>query len=291
MAIFVNNTPTTNTRAKMVFPPGFLDPKLPKGVLSYSQYRSYHICARAYSFKYVDQISTPGYAAPTKGSAVHRGIEKVLTDKMLGKVMSLAQGKQEVSDEFDNLAKNVNDWGEIGIGPAKDESLSLFEAFYTQGLAKLNPVAIEKGFFAKFGATPVMGYIDLIDEIPAMDTTKMSAEDAALVPRERVTVDFKTSSSKWSEKDVRNEPQLTLYAAVENTPHVRIDQLIPYKKGAQFVQSASERTPQDVAILKEDFEEVADAIRAGRFPMTSIDSWGCNVQHCSFWALCRGRAR
>lgn len=273
-------------------PDSFRDPKLPKGLFSHSQYMSWKICGKAYEFKYVLGISTPNYPTTSRGSAVHKGIEKALERKLEKKpLMPLEEAVAVVSDEFERHAEGVLDWGEMNIGKMKDESIALYKAFHEAALPRINPVAIEKGFAKKFGDVPLVGWIDLIDEQPAMEIPGLDAEAMELAPKKRITVDFKTSASKWSEKDVRLDTQLTLYSEVEGTPHVRVDQLIPYKKGAQYVRGCGERTPLDVQILEEDMNGVADFVRRGIFPMTTIDNWACNKEHCSFYELCRGRQR
>lgn len=267
----------------------FLDPKLPKGFFSNSQYNSWLICGRAYEFKYVQQISTPDYASTSRGNAVHAGVEHVLKAKMAGKVPSIEEGREMVSRTFDEKAKGVLDWGGEDPGKTKDLSLALFKAYTTYALPKINPVAIEKGFAKKIGDVPMVGWIDLIDEQPVIPVAGMSREDAELAPKRRVTADLKTGKAKWSETEVAKDPQLTLYSHVEGTPDVRIDQLIAHKKAPTFLQAESVRTPRDTEILVDHVNEVAELVRKGVFPKTEIDNWACNKDHCSFYLLCRGK--
>lgn len=268
---------------------GFLDPKLPKGFFSNSQYNSWLICGRAYEFKYVQQISTPDYASTSRGNAVHAGVEHMLRAKMAGTPAPLDQGIEVVSRTFDEKAKGVLNWGDEEPGKVKDLALNLFKAYTTYGLAKINPIAIEKGFAKKIGDVPMVGWIDLIDEQPAIPVAGMRPEDVALVPKRHVTADLKTGKAKWSETEVAKDPQLTLYSHVEGTPDVRIDQLIAHKKAPIFLQAESTRTPRDAEILVEHVNEVAELVRKGVFPKTPIDHWSCNKDHCSFYHLCRGK--
>jgi len=268
----------------------FLDPKLPKGFFSNSQYNSWLICGRAYEYKYVQQIATPDYVATTRGSSVHSGVEHMLRAKMAGTPSTVEAEQAVVAASFDAKARGVLDWGDEDAGKVKDLALALFKAYTTYGLAKTNPIAVEKGFAAKAGDVPMVGWIDLIDEQPAIQVPGMSTQDAAAAPKRKVIVDLKTSKAKWSENEVRLDPQLTLYAHIESTPMVRIDQLISHKsKPPTFLQAESFRTPRDVEIMVEHVGEVADLVKKGVFPKTQIDNWSCNVQHCSFWTLCRGK--
>jgi hypothetical protein len=268
---------------------GFLDPRLPKGFFSNSQYNSWLICGKAYEFKYVQQISTPDYASTSRGNAVHAGVEHMLKAKLAKKPATVEEGLEVVSKTFDEKAKGVLDWGDEEPGKVKDLSLRLFKTYTTYGLPKINPVAIEEGFAKKIGDVPMVGWIDLIDEQPALQIPGMTAEDAALAPKRLITADLKTGKAKWSDKEVALDPQLTLYAHVKGTPNVRIDQLIDHKKAPTFLQADSIRTPRDTEILTDHVNEVAEFVRKGVFPKTEIDNWACNAQHCSFYHLCRGK--
>ena len=267
----------------------FLDPRLPKGFFSNSQYNSWLICGRAYEFKYVQQISTPDYASTSRGNAVHAGVEYALKAKMAGSAFTVDEGKEVVSKTFDEKAKGVLDWGEENPGKVKDLSIQLFNTYAIYALPKINPVAIEKGFAKKVGDVPMVGWIDLLDEQPSIPVKGMSPEDAALAPKRIVTADLKTGKAKWSDKEVALDPQLTLYSHVEGTPDVRIDQLIAHKKAPTFIQAESTRTPKDAEVLIDHVNEVAEFVKKGVFPKTTIDNWACNRDHCSFYHLCRGK--
>lgn len=269
--------------------PDFLDPKLPKGFFSNSQYNSWLICGKAYEFKYVQQIATPDYASTSRGNAVHSGVEHMLRAKMAKTPATVEEGLEVVSKTFDEKAKGVLDWGDEEPGKVKDTAIKLFKTYTTYGLPKINPVAIEDGFAKRIGDVPMVGWIDLVDEQPAIQVPGMTAEDAALAPRRLITADLKTSKAKWSDKEVALDPQLTLYSHVKGTPAVRIDQLIDHKKAPTFLQAESTRTPKDVEILVEHVNQVAEFVRKGVFPMTEIDNWACNKDHCSFYHLCRGK--
>ena len=285
--------PTAELLVKLGVPKDFIDPGLPRGTMSHSQYNSYLICGQAYYYKYVEGRTTPGYAATSRGSAVHSGIEFALIAKMnKQKIPSLAEAMAIVSDSFDNEAKSVLSWGEESEGSIKDNALGLYKLFHEKNLPNLNPIAVEKGFAAKIGDVPVVGYIDLLDDVSAVSLAGLPAEVAAIAPRKIVVVDSKTSSKKWSESQVRSNGQLTLYAGVENTPFVRIDQLVQPASGKVSLNVVpSERTQQDIALLAEHYNEVAGFIKKGVFPKAPLDSWACSESHCSFWKDCRGKQR
>lgn len=288
-AVNMKESRTQQLLTKLGVDATFLDPKLPKGFFSNSQYNSWLICGKAYEFKYVQQISTPDYASTSRGNAVHSGVEHMLRAKMAKKPATVEEGLEVVSKVFDEKAAGVQDWGDEDPGKVKDTALRLFKTYTTYGLPKINPVAIEEGFAKRLGDVPLVGWIDLIDEQPVIPVPGMSPEDLALAPTRLVTADLKTSKAKWSEKEVALDPQLTIYSHVKGTPNVRVDQLIDHKKAPVFLQAESTRTSRDAELVVEHLNEVADYVRKGVFPKTTIDNWACNKDHCSFYHLCRGK--
>ena len=272
-------------------PDDFRDENLPVGVFSHSQYSAFRICGRAYEFRYLLRAPSPPSPEMVRGSAVHKAVEAALKAKMSGRNISLGALQDLIVREFDARAIEVQDWGERNPDELRMQALQLHAAFYLNALPSIHPVAVEKGWAARFGGVPMVGWIDLIEEQPAMDVSRLTPRAAALSPKKRVVVDTKTSEKRWSADNVRKNPQLTLYSAVERTPFVRVDQLVPYQRGAAYVPSGSERTATDIAVLEEDVAEVAGLIERGIFPMTTIDSWTCNAHRCAYWTLCRGRKR
>lgn len=274
-------------------PDDFKDPRLPNGVFSHSQFNSWLICGKAYEYKYIVRYETPEYIATSNGSAVHGGIEHALLAKMGGKHIDIEEGMTVVSKIIDEKATRIVDWGDEGMtaGKLKQKAQRLFQTFFQFALPQLHPVAVEKGFAKKLGDVPLIGYIDLIDEQPALLVPGMTKEQLAEAPKKRITADFKTTRAKWSKAQLDTNTQLTLYAFVEGTPHVRVDQLVDLKTGPVYHRGESERSALDAEILVDHLNEVAEFVRKGIFPKTDIGSWACNPGHCSYWHLCRGKKR
>lgn len=267
----------------------FLDPELPTGYLSYSQYQTFLACGKNYEFKYIQKLSSGSSGNAARGIAIHAGVESMLRGMITSKPPPLQEAEALVDRIFESSAEGVSDWGTESKDHLKDKTMRMFRHYAVHALPKLNPVATEKGFAKKIGDVPVIGWIDLIDEQPAMPVAGMSLEEAALVPRKRVIVDLKTTRRTWDADAVKRNAQLTQYAYVEGSPHVRIDQLIDLKTGPKYVQAESLRTPEDTQVFMEHLNEVAGYIKSGVFPRASIDSWKCNAKNCPFWDKCRGR--
>lgn len=257
-------------RTLPVIPPEIRDDGIPGGAMSYSKYSAFKACAKAFEFTYIHGIKGPPSLSMVKGIAIHAGAESALRAKKEGQEFSLAQGVAAVSDAYD---------AEKGDAPedptaSKDSAILLYKLYHAQTLPHLEPLEIEQEFVVKVGTVPALGYIDLLDGAG-----------------EKVTVvDLKTSTAKWSERDVRLEPQLTLYAAVKGTTFARIDNLVSTKTPA-YHRLETTRLSADVKVFIEDFEETVDLIKRGIFPRTSIDSWKCDPKWCVHWSACRGRGR
>ena len=282
---------TDNLLADLKIDPAtFVDPTLPRGVFSHSQYGLFKSCGKAYEFKYVQELRSKSSGRMSKGVAVHAGIEHLLRAKMEGKPPSIPESKKVVADIFAAQAKSVDTWDEgEDAETLLKSSQDLLHLFSIYSLPKINPVAVERGFAKKIGDVPMLGWIDLIDEVPAIDVSKMPAEVANLAPRKRVIVDFKTTTKTWSETQLATNTQLTLYTLVEGVPDARVDQLIQLKSKVKLEVGVTERSKHDHDVLIDDVNEVATMIKKGIFPKTTIDSWKCNAKHCEFYSLCRGK--
>jgi hypothetical protein len=263
----------------------FEDDRLPKKTFSHSQYSSFKKCGRAYEFSYCEGLKIRPRGAMYKGSTIHSGAEFSLTEVIdKKKTPSLDEATSFVADTFEAKKETVEFWDEGETeGAAKDITLKLYRTYHEQGLPKMRPEQVEEPFAIRFGGTPVIGYIDLVDRVKIFD----DAGD----PGQRVLADLKYSGASWSQDEADREPQFTLYAHATGISKIRVDNLVPLKKGPEFKQKDSIRTTEQVLTLEEDYVSVVDMIMRGVFPMAPIDSWQCTQKWCGFWDRCRGRKR
>lgn len=262
-------------RDAVQYPEGFVDPSLPSGTFSHSQYSLYRKCGRAYEFRYVKKEVTPAAGAMRRGVLIHAGVEHALRHRMTHGTLppvdsSIAAAKQE-HDAYDGEV----DWGSEPEGQVLDRAAQALRVYYKQGLQTVNPIAVEAPLLFKVGSVPVVGFIDFIDH-PVGEPLPW-------------VVDLKTSSKKWSSAMVALNTQLTLYAIGTQTPNVRIDNIVLKESGIDFQREENTRTRHQLKVLEEDIQEVASDIKRGRFPMAPIDSWACSASWCAYWAKCRGR--
>lgn len=269
----------TEKRHLPVIPPELADPGLPGGAFSHSQYETYKSCGRSYEFKYIkEQRAAPG-PAMARGTAIHAAVEAALRHKQKhGDAPALDAQLAVAADAFEKAKAAVEVWGDDDPGKVKDVALSLYRVYHTQGLAKVTPVEIEEPFVVKVGSVTVRGVIDLVD---------LEKEQPA-DPGRLVVADLKTSAAKWSEGDVKNDAQLSLYTAVKRLIHGRIDNLVSTKTPALH-RLPTTRGPRDHRNLIEDYEQTVDAIKKGIFLMAPMDSWKCTPKWCNYYGQCRGR--
>lgn len=262
-----------------VIPADLVDPVLPGGAFSHSQYETWKSCGRAYEFKYPKGIRFGPGPAMARGTAIHAAVETALRQKMAtGETPSLEGQMAVAATAFDKAKEAVEDWGDESAGKVKDTALSLYRVYHVNALPKITPIEVEEPFVVKVGTVTVRGVIDLVDK----------ATDHPGDPGRLEVVDLKTSASKWSENDVKSDAQLSLYTAVKRLAYARIDNLVSTKTPA-IHRLTTTRGPRDHRNLIEDYEQVVDFIKRGVFPMAPMDSWKCTPKWCSYYGLCRGR--
>jgi hypothetical protein len=279
--------PEEVVKREFEYPPDFLDPGLPKGVLSPSQFGMYKRCARQYEYAYVKGLRRPPGIAMLKGTAIHKGAEVVHKHTIAtGQRMTMEAAVQEVADEFEEGLEKVEKDPEVNVGAVKDRTLANFRIYYVQAVPLIRPVAAEKTFAAKIGTVPMRGVIDLIDRVPG--EVVLGVDDPDNPPLVEVVSDLKTTTKKWSDQMVDYSVQMTIYALVENTPRIRIDLLVDQKSGTKYVPIRALRSTREKQVIVEDVEEMANLVKKGIFPRCLPDSYVCTPRFCGYYAECRG---
>ncbi len=274
-------------RPKLELPDDFRVDWLPKGTFSHSQYNTFKKCGQAYYYKYIEGVPSPGSSRLARGKAVHRMVETALRQKMAGRVATLAEVRSLANDVVKEETQDVVYEEGESEETVRNGVVDAYTEYHVKALAKVNPVAVEEPFAVRIAGVPMIGYIDLIDEVPAVSVAGLSPEDVAAAPKAKVVVDLKATSKSWSQDQVDANPQLTLYAHVVGTTEVRIDNLVQLKTGVAYRPMTSRRDQSDVDNYVEDLDETVRMIRAGIFPKTALDGWACGS--CEYWNICRGR--
>lgn len=274
---------------KIVVPAGFGDANLPnKEYFSHSQFAMYMRCARQFEYRYILGIRQPPGIAMTQGSVIHAGAEKTHRHTIdHGKPLPLNEAEAVVSDTFDRMKDHIEDWGEEKPDRVKQATLHHFRVYHAQSTPLLRPKAVEEPFAVKVGTVPMVGFIDLIDEVMVDREGDVLAKGEGPLVTE-VVADLKFTGRKWQDSKLRHDTQLTLYAHVKGIPRVRIDFLLDQKSGTRYVQERSLRTPRDAKNFEEDLEEVVGLIKKGVFPRCDPTSWVCTPRFCGYYERCRG---
>jgi len=264
-----------------IYPENFLDPDLPKGVLSPSGIMMYRRCPRQFEYAYIKEMVRRPSVAMIKGTAIHKGAEDIHNHTIQhSTLMTYEQVKDSVVDAVDKNSKEFEaaDWTEAGLTPGalKDASLQGIYEYYTKAVPLIEPVAVEKTYAFNVGTVPVRCVIDLLDKAgrPIENTTN-------------TVVDLKTTAKMWSQQKLDYDVQLDFYAIAEKTNKLRFDFLIPRKVGVEYIRKEVFRTRSEINILIEDVEEIAMWIKKGVFPRCDPTGWNCTPKFCGFYGLCR----
>jgi len=282
--------PELNIHGKIVeVPAGFGDSGLPnKEYFSHSQFSMYRRCPRQFEYRYVLGMRQPPGIAMTQGTVIHAGAEATHRATIEnGRPLSLEHAEAIVSDKFDSVKEYIEDWGDAKPGKVKELTLHHFRVYHKQSIPLVRPKAVEEPFAVKVGTVPIVGFIDLIDEVMLDRENDTLAKGEGPLVTEVVT-DLKFTGRKWQAAKLRHDTQLTLYAHVKGIPRVRIDFLLDQKSGTRYVQERSLRTPRDAKNFEEDLEECVDLIKKGIFPRCDPTTWACTPRFCGYYERCRG---
>ena len=269
--------------ARFVYPPDFMDPELPSGVMSPSQFDTYKKCPKRYEYRQVLKIISPPGIAMIKGTAVHRGAEVTHKNTIAtGNLMGLVEATQAVSDSFDQKKVDIENWEDENPDHIKDKALKAFTVYYREAVPHIKPLKVEHTFAKKIGTVPFRGVIDLVDSV------KEEAFVDGVQPMVEVVSDLKVTGMRWPEQRVRQSAQLTFYAYVENTFRVRYDFILEQKSGIKYDKNRSVRTAHDFKMLIEDVEATDDMIKKGFFPRCDGTNWWCTPKFCGYYERCKG---
>jgi hypothetical protein len=278
---------------------------LPRGYLSPSQLSMFLKCPRSWELAYVDGKPRRTAARMFQGIFVHNATESVLKERLAtGVLPSVTHATDAFSDAFDKSKNLIEDWEGEEEGSVKDTGVRCTKAYYDEAAPDATPVVVEKTFTSVIRSTdgkirlPILGRIDSIQVQSHTESEYQEIREAlladadALVKKPRRVHDLKVVTDKWSEADLVNDLQFTLYAGAEGIPDVQVDQVVKgrakvprprYEKLTGVVTPAQVRHVYDVA------QGVAKSIALGHFPMTDPGNWWCGEKWCSMWRHCRGR--
>ncbi len=262
---------------------------LPRGYLSYSQINLYLLCPKRYEFENLKPNERQNASTPTQGRLVHKGIEAMVSHKMLYKAVPPRELHRDVVSALLSVEfADVDVWDEKvpDIETAENLTRALLDLYYDKRLPSVNARAVEYRVTARLrGRIPFLGFIDLVEKSP------MDLDDGDLSPDPRPgdrIIDNKATGRAYPAGRIENSLQLSLYAHAAGVDLVGYDLLVSTKL-PKFVEQRADRAPSELEHALDIVEDVAQGISAGYFPRTDPDSWMCSSKWCPFWKQCRGK--
>lgn len=246
------------------------------GRFSYSQLNTYEDCPRKYEYAYVLKVPQKPNATLSFGITIHNTLKDFYS--LLLQYQSGFEGIYSLPSKEDLLELYKKNW--VGVGyessmhekARKEEGIGILENFYERVFSEDDrPLRLEEGFNVHIGGTIFAGKIDRID---------LARKDEEVT--EVCIVDYKTGKEK-SEKDVKNDLQLPLYALFAE------EKLGYHVVGAKYIYIETGKIlPVDVSqekreIAKEKILRGIECIESGNFDPTP----GFHCRFCDYNSVCR----
>ena len=234
--------------------------------LSYTQIYLYQSCPLYYKLQYIDGLKPKDKWYFSFGTTMHLCAEHLFKVRVppppsLDKLLQFYQ----------------QNW--ISEGYESAEEAAKYRAYGREILAKFweihsadfrMPVAVERMFHIDIEGVKLMGYIDRVDKL---DSGGLSI------------VDYKTNQELFTQNDLANDLQLTLYQlAAEQTWRLPVDRLTLYHLRSNTPCSCQPRDKEQLNEAKRLVLEVAENIADRRFPATENQYCPCDFpEHCPYY--------
>lgn len=244
---------------------------VPVTYLSYSQIHTFDICPLHYKLKYLLHIPTPPSASESYGTSIHSALRDFY--------LLAVQGEHPKIEDIEKILET--NWINEGYTSAKHEETAYTAAQHAlKTYLELNytpdtlPIGLEIPFQFSLGNLKVGGRIDRIDRV---------SETALEI------IDYKTGSNIPTEKDIKNNFQLTLYglAASEirdplyhRKPEELLLSLVYVEQNKKFT---TVRTREDVEKAKQVLLEKQKEIESSDFLCNHSIFCG----NCEYKMLCQ----
>ena len=231
-------------------------------------------CPYSFKLQYISNIRRKKESANLIfGQIIHDSVEAAILHKgEASQIFNARWGEYEHSDlEY----SSKEDWTSLSF-----KGLSLMKEFETNYLGRFrNTYSVEGDLcFSIDHQTMLYGRTDYVGDFVT--------DDGEII---KAIVDFKTSSSKFSEDKITFNDQLTAYSIGARMYPFEIDAIVLFvfvKTKIPYIQVivAKKRSPQEIADFMDTTLFFLDNIYLGRFPKIKSDhcSW------CDYSALCTG---
>ncbi len=234
--------------------------------LSYTQISLYQSCPLCYKLQYIDGLKPKEKWYFSFGTTIHLCAEyffkvRVPPPPSLDKLLQFYE-KNWLSEGYES-AEEAAKYRAYGR-----EILSKFWEIHSADFRM--PIAVERRFYIDIEGVKLRGYIDRIDKL---DSGGVSI------------VDYKTNQELFTQDDLENNLQLTLYQlAVEQTWFLPVERLILYHLRSNTPCSCQPRDKKQLNEARRLVLEVAENIAEQRFPATENQYCPCDFpEHCPYY--------
>jgi len=234
--------------------------------LSYTQISLYQSCPLLYKLQYIDDLIPKDKWYFSFGATMHLCAEyffkvRVPPPPSLDKLLQYYE-KNWLSGGYESAeeAARYRTYGR--------EILSKFWEIHSADFRM--PIAVERRFYIDIEGVKLRGYIDRVDKL---DSGGLSI------------VDYKTNQELFTQDDLENNLQLTLYQlATEQTWFLPVERLTLYHLRSNTSCSCQPRDKKQLNEARRLVLEVAENIAEQRFPATENQYCPCDFpEHCPYY--------
>jgi len=234
--------------------------------LSYTQISLYQSCPLCYKLQYIDGLKPKDKWYFSFGSTMHLCAEyffkvRVPPPPSLDELLQFYE-KNWLSEGYESAEE------EARYRAYGKEILSKFWEIHSADFRM--PVAVERMFYIDIEGVKLRGYIDRVDKL---DSGGLSI------------VDYKTNQELFTQDDLENNLQLTLYQlAAEQTWFLPVERLTLYHLRSNTPCSCQPRDKKQLNEARRLVLEVAENIAEQRFPATESQYCPCDFpEHCPYY--------
>jgi len=234
--------------------------------LSYTQISLYQSCPLLYKLQYIDGLIPKDKWYFSFGTTMHSCAEyffkvRVPPPSSLDELLQFYE-KNWLPGGYDSTEE------EAKYRAYGREMLSKFWEIHSADFRM--PIAVERMFYIDVDGVKLRGYIDRIDKL---DSGGLSI------------VDYKTNQELFTQDDLKNNLQLTLYQlAVEQTWFLPVERLTLYHLRSNTPCSCQPRGKKQLNEARRLVLEVAENIAEQRFPATENQYCPCDFpEHCPYY--------
>lgn len=231
--------------------------------LSFTALTTYKTCPLKYKYQFILNVPTKQSKALSFGNTIHECLKEFHQIKLIRKIslnelLEIYKSKWQPYGFEDR--ENQIEYYKSGI-----ELLTNYYNKYNNDDTK--SVVIEKMFKFKVGDIDVSGKIDRIDQLP---------------DGKYEIIDYKTGEPK-SEKDIRNDDQLTVYSlAAKEFFNYDVEKLT-YFYVEHDKKMSTERDAQDFERIKTEINTIVDSMKNKKFEATPSQK---NCMFCDYSEIC-----